>query len=381
VIDRGKRFRQDGAMGRPELSVIVPILNEAAVLPELGAMLSRQEEVSLELVLSDGGSQDRGPESVKAMSKKWPFPVRVVSGPAGRGRQLNAGAQRASAEFLLFLHADSNFHEPLAFRRALDQLQTCLRQRGDGRVAGHFALRFDRGKALDRSLGYTYYEVKARMDRAECTHGDQGFLLPRGFFQQAGPFDESLPILEDTRLAEKIRGMGEWVLLPAEILTSARRFETEGLYERQLLNALIMNFAAQGWDDFFASAKGIYRQQCRTERLQLYPFLRLIRSLEQNMSGTEWWKRWYRTGAYVRSNAWQVALAHDVRRQFRQGIPAAEMTHPGLTVFDRWWDPLTDHPTGRFAAMVLTWLWFRWTCRKRAKIESPSVHSAHSEES
>lgn len=86
----------------------------------------------------------------------------------------------------------------------------------------------------------------------------------------------SLPLLEDTRVAEKIRQAGAWILLPAEIRTSARRFEIEGLYERQLLSALLMNVAAIGWEAFFGAAPGIYRRQDRTQRLQLLPFLAKI---------------------------------------------------------------------------------------------------------
>jgi hypothetical protein len=69
-----------------------------------------------------------------------------------------------------------------------------------------------------------------------------------------GGFDETLELLEDNRFAEAVRKEGGWLLLPAEIVTSARRFETEGLAERQTLNALLMNFAAIGWDAFFRLA-------------------------------------------------------------------------------------------------------------------------------
>jgi len=368
-------------MNRPELSIVVPVLNEAAGLPAFLAMLGRQEDVAMELILSDGGSGDGTLERALELKEELPYPVAVVATAQGRGRQLNAGAARAAAETLLFLHADSILPEPRTLRGALDLLQIRLGQRGDYRAAGHFPLRFVRKDHAVPSLGFSFYEVKARLDRPECTHGDQGFLLRREFFRDVGPFDESLPILEDTRLAEKIRASGEWILLPGEILTSARRFETEGLYERQLLNALVMNFAAQGWEDFFSSVQDIYRTQDRSGTLCLSPFLDLIRRLEGRMSLGEWWWRWYRTGGYVRSHAWQLALAMDVRRQFAMKIPVGRMTHPWLNLFDRWWDLLTNHPPGRTAAMILTWLWFRRICRRRRQIEMKSRPDAGLENS
>jgi rSAM/selenodomain-associated transferase 2 len=343
-----------------ELSVIVPILNEAENLPALFAMLSRQERVAFELILADGGSTDGTAVLAEELTAALPFAIRIVHSEKGRGRQLNAGARAAAAGTLLFLHADSAFPDALALRRGLDMLAAAIARRGDCRAAGRFALRFD--VPPDRyGFGYYYYECKARLGRPEGIHGDQGFLLPRTFFDSLGSFDETLELLEDNRFAEAVRREGEWLLLPAEVVTSARRFEAEGLYERQLLNALIMNFAAIGWDDFFRAASGIYRQQDLVGRLRLLPFFRAIRGLLQQLPVRRRFKLWYRTGCYVRPNAWQLAFAFDARRNFRRGLPAGEGRTLWLDWFDRWYPPLTDHPPGRLAAAGLVWLWFHLT--------------------
>lgn len=359
-----------------ELSVIVPILNEAETLPALFATLSRQERVAFEVVLADGGSTDGTAVRAAALAAESPFPCRIVRSDKGRGRQLNAGARAATAETLLFLHADSVFPDPLALRKGLDALAEC----GEGRAAGRYALRFD-VRPERYGFGYYFYECKARLDRPECTHGDQGFLLPRTFFDSLGGFDETRELLEDTRLAETVRREGQWLLLPAEIVTSARRFETEGLCERQLLNALLMNFAAIGWDDFFRQASGIYRRQDLAGRLRLLPFFRAVRHLLRQLPRRRRLALWYRTGGYVRRHAWQLAFALDVRRSFRQGLPAGKGgTTPLLERFDRWYGPLTDHPPGRLAAAGLVWLWFHGTflCRlvREEKHVSPAVRSA-----
>lgn len=362
-----------------ELSVIVPVLNEAETLPALFATLSRQEQVAFEVVLADGGSTDGTAERAAALAAESPFPCRVIRSGKGRGRQLNAGARAATAETLLFLHADSGFPDPLALRKGLDALTATIGRRGDERVAGHYALRFD-VLAGRYGFGYYFYECKARLDRPECTHGDQGFLLRRSFFAGIGPFEEAFPLMEDTRLAETVRREGEWLLLPAEVVTSARRFETEGLCERQLLNALLMNFAAIGWDDFFRQASGIYRRQDLAGRLRLLPFLRAVRELLRQLPRRRRLALWYRTGGYVRRHAWQLAFALDVRRNFRRGLPAGKGGTPLLERFDRWYGPLTDHPPGRLAAAGLVWLWFHGTFLYRfvreQKHVSPVVRSA-----
>jgi len=337
----------------PELSIIVPILNEAATLLVLLAMLGRQERVEFELILCDGGSNDGTYEQARSLGSVSWFPCRVLRSERGRARQMNSGARAAAAEFLLFLHADSDFPDPLALRKGLDTLLDC----GNEKAAGHYALRFDL-PAEKRSFGYYFHECKARLDRPECTHGDQGFLLRNALFAELGPFDETLPLAEDTRLAEAIRRGGDWLLLPAEILTSARRFEAEGLAARQTLNALLMNFSAIGWEDFFRAAPAVYRRQDLADRLRLLPYFQLIRRLLCQLPWRQRLMLWYRTGAYVRPNAWQLAFYADARRNFRYGLPAGEGKTPRLCWFDRWYGPLTDHPPGRLATAGLVWLWF-----------------------
>jgi len=257
-------------------------------------------------------------------------------------------------------------------RRGLDALRGAIARRGDEAVAGHFALRFDLPPER-RSLGYYFYECKARLGREQCIHGDQGFLLRRSFFEKVAPFDESLPLLEDTRMAEMIRRQGEWLLLPAEILTSIRRFEREGLYERQLLNALLMNFAAIGWTEFFRLAPDVYRQQDRARRLRLVPFLQLIRARLRALPWRRRFELWYRTGCYVRPQAWQLAFALDVRRNFRRGFLSGAGSCPLLAAFDRFYGPLTDHPPGRFAAALLVRVWFQATLARSLRRERKNV--------
>ncbi len=335
-------------MTPPELSVIVPVLNEAALLPELFRTLAEQQGTSLELVVSDGGSTDGTAELARHMGNEALFPVTVTTGECGRGRQLNSGAAASRGATLLFLHADSRFADPQALSTALDLLADATSLKGHERIAGRFPLRFTR-RDQSPSLAFYYYECKARLDRRECTHGDQGFMLRRAFFTEAGPFDESLPMLAETRFAETVRRKGEWLLFPAEIFTSARRFETEGLYARQALNAIIMNFAALEWETFFREFASIYTGHDQSGRIALAPTLRAIGRLISALPPRQRLSLWYATGAYVRSHAWQIPFFFDTRRNFRRGVPAGEGKTPLLDCHDHYLNRLTDHtprPTG-----------------------------------
>jgi rSAM/selenodomain-associated transferase 2 len=348
----------DTATG-PELSVIVPVLNEAAILPALFQTLGSQGGIAMELVLSDGGSTDGSVSVARRLAADSTFPVTVVTGKMGRGWQLNEGAAAARGKTFLFLHADSSFADPFALRTGAELLDAAAAARGDERAAGRFALRFDRHDGTP-SLAYYYYECKARLGRRECIHGDQGLMLRRTFFDEVGPFDGTLPMLAETRLADAVRQRGEWLLFPAEISTSARRFEAEGFYERQLLNAILMNFAAMRWDSFFSDFPLIYSDH--GGRLKFAPVLRQIGGIIAHLPLRRRLSLWCATGAYVRSHAWQIPFFFDVRNSFRRGLASGTGNTPLLAFYDRQLERLTDHPPGRLTAAALTWFWFRLTC-------------------
>lgn len=344
-----------------QLSIIVPVFNEEETLPALFATLSRQKGVPFELIISDGGSTDDSVALARRQGEKATFPVTVIQGGQGRGAQMDAGAAASRGETLLFSHADSRFNDTNALRSAMEMLERRIEERGDERVSGRFSLIFDR-QDPSPSLAYYYYESKARLNRPECTHGDQGYMLRRSYLNEAGPFAGPLPMLSETRFAEAARQKGEWLLFPAEIVTSSRRFEREGFYERQLLNAIIMNFASMEWETFFQELPGIYSTHREGGRILLGAMLKRISRLISGLPPRRRMSLWYSTGVYVRSHAWQIPFFLDTRRNFFRRLPPGKGETPLLSLYDRYMDRLTDHSPGCLIAALLTWIWFRLTC-------------------
>lgn len=346
-------------MSQFDLSIIVPLLNERQNLPLLFEMLARQTGVRFEVILVDGGSTDGSRALIAASQATSSLALRLVDSSAGRARQLNLGARQAAADLLLFLHVDSCFPDPSALQQALQVYRQALGRQPGSLVGGHFQLEFQRTSA-PYGFGYYFWEWKARLDRADCIHGDQGLLLSREIFQQVGPFNEAAVIAEENLLTEKLRRNGHWLLLPGLIRTSARRFESEGLAARQTLNALLMNFAAIGWNDYFERAVDVYRRQGETDTLSLAPYLALIDALLSERSPAERRQLWLATGDYVKRHAWQIPFALDVRRAYRRRLPVGEGALPLLAVHDRWFERLTANRFASGIAAGLTWIWFRW---------------------
>jgi rSAM/selenodomain-associated transferase 2 len=328
-----------------ELSVIVPVLNEADALPSLLEQLRAQKNVALEILVADGGSSDASVARAEAAG------ARVVRAPRGRGKQMNAAAALARGEYLLFLHADSSLTSPVQLRDALAALRTeSLR---DARVAGHFPLRFVRSVA-GHDFFYRHLEEKTTIQREGTINGDQGALLSAAYFRELGGFDERLPFLEDQRLAARIFAGGRWILLPGVLHTSARRFETEGVYRRYTLMAIIMGMHAAGVEEFFRRAPKVYVDQNAAAGLPVLPYLVIVRDILREAGPAGALRISLRCGHYVRSNSWQLFFPLDVCLRGVLGPGRA----PFLRFHDRVIRPLTDHALGDAIIGALVVVWF-----------------------
>jgi len=343
--------QEDTAGGRhPDLSVIIPTLDEARTIEPLLESLRSQQGLRPEVVVADGGSGDGTVELARSRS------CRVVLSPPGRGRQMNRGAAVASAPLLLFLHADTGLPDGRLLRTALDAFREAVRAAGHDRIAGHFRIRFD--GYTRRPFAFRYMEEKSALNRPETINGDQGLLLTRRFFDELGGFDESLPILEDQKMAARIRQRGAWILLPGLIRTSARRFETEGFERRHLMMAVMMGLHHVGLRAFFLEAPGVYRAQSRAGRLPVYALLSLVREVMGRMPLRRRLETWLKIGRYVKRNAWQLFFCLDVRsRRARPVFEEAPPRNRWLGFYDRLLEPILRPRVFDALTAALTWAW------------------------
>jgi len=329
------------------ISVIVPTLNEEEFLPHLLVDLMGQIGVDVEIIVADAGSVDQTRE-LAAMHK-------LVDAPyPHRARQLNLGAQVATHNWLLFLHADSRLPTSTMLSAALKQLE------GTERTAGHFQLRFV-GADQDHQ-GFQYLSRKTALNRANTTNGDQGFLVPRELYLELGGFDETLPFLEDQRFAEKLRRSARWVTLDGYLETSTRRFSVEGFGPRYTLMAVMMGVHDAGIHSFFDAAKP-YVSQDQTGPLDLTPFLGVIKDVTGRMPPGERLGAWLAVGKFVRKNAWQLAFFLDV---YMLDDPA----NPVLEFFDQELEHRLDSPFFDALAGALTAALFRVVLPTTLRIKS-----------
>ena len=229
---------QASAVAAATCTVISPSLNEAHRVGEAIASAKRATS-GAKVIVVDGGSSDETTEVARKTG------VEVIQCERGRGRQMNAGARRASGEYLVFLHADSTLPEDYAHIIAHDFERQSHRK---GRVPewGAFAFKMsDDAKGRDRNAGATIcrrvVEIGTNIRSAVfgIPYGDQGFVIKRETFDAVGGFDE-MPFMEDYAMARKLRKRSAPVMLSAPVVTSARRWDSRGFVKVTLANQLII---------------------------------------------------------------------------------------------------------------------------------------------
>jgi rSAM/selenodomain-associated transferase 2 len=221
------------------ISVVIPTLNEAGCIRETLTCLVENATDRIEIIVADGGSVDHTVEIVAE------FEIQIVNCGAGRSAQMNAGAAVATGDILLFLHGDTRV--PKGFDRmiaeTIDPPKSPLgrgtkRKKGMGNrvVAGAFNLKID-GKAWP--LRFVEWGVRVRSTFFQLPYGDQAIFLKASTFHEFGGFPE-LPIMEDFVLVRSLAKVGKIAIVPESVITSARRWERQGVIKTTLINQVMI---------------------------------------------------------------------------------------------------------------------------------------------
>ena len=206
----------------PSVSVIVPVLHDAARLEGLLSRLGRSRWC--EVIVANG---DAGDAAVRRIRARRPDVVWVDSEP-GRGRQMNAGAARATGAWLLFLHADA--------RPDAGWTDAIGRSEAAGAVGGCFRLRIDARRWQARVIEAG---VRWRVRWLGVVYGDQAIFVRRDLFRRLGGY-RPIPVMEDADLVRRIRARGRFRPSSVAVTVSARRWERDGWWRRTAANLRIL---------------------------------------------------------------------------------------------------------------------------------------------
>jgi rSAM/selenodomain-associated transferase 2 len=230
------------------ISIIIPTYNEADGIAALLSYLNEHSEGLIEeVIVSDGGSKD----DTAAIAET--FKVRVAVSPQkGRAAQLNFGASLARGEVLYFLHADT--FPPQTFARQITQAYR------NGFAAGCFRLRLDHPSLfLKANCWFTRFNVN------NVRFGDQSLFVSKVVFEKAGRFNTKLLLVEDQEIIGRIRRNAKFVVLKDAVLSSARKYVTNGVVKTQAVYFAIYFMYKSGFSQ--QSLVHAYRRWIRQDKV------------------------------------------------------------------------------------------------------------------
>lgn len=210
-------------LSAPEISVVIPTLDEEHYLPALLDSLAVQTLPACEVLVVDAGSRDATTTIARDRG------AIVVEGGGLPGPSRNLGVRHARGAWILFLDAD--------VRLAPDALSTIVREaERRGLDAASSAFVPDRGgwatKAQHRfSAEYFWLSTKIGWP-----HSIGGFLFVRRSLHEAvGGFDETVTVAEDQDYVLRLSRAGRYGFTRVPVVEiAARRFAEHGLVKMSL---------------------------------------------------------------------------------------------------------------------------------------------------
>jgi len=201
-------------------SIVVPVLHEEG---RIGSVVEHARALAapgpVEIIVVDG---DPGGGTLAALELNG---VTGFTASGGRAGQMNAGAHAAMGEALVFLHVDTLLPE-MALHRVHEALAA-------GFPAGAFSLAFD---SRDPRIRLVAASGRMRSAISRVPFGDQAQFFRRGYFMDVGGYAD-LPLMEDVEIMRRIKLRGDRIrILPDRVMTSARRYEREGIMRCMLRN-------------------------------------------------------------------------------------------------------------------------------------------------
>jgi succinoglycan biosynthesis protein ExoA len=198
-------------MEKPLISIIVPVLNETAYIEGMMCSLLRQkqENISMELLLVDGGSTDGTLEKIKIFTQQYSFINIIHNEQHITPVAFNRGIMSARGDYIALLGAHSKYDE--------DYLETCFAEIHTHQVDGCSGRVIIAGSDAKGEAALVYclltsnFGVSSKSYRTAKEGVSEQCPYPvfkRSIFEKVGLYNELLPRNQDNDMNYRIRKAG-----------------------------------------------------------------------------------------------------------------------------------------------------------------------------
>ena len=203
----------------PQISIIIPTINEANNLPLLLSDLSIIQKIG-EIIIVDCGSEDKTIDIANIYGAKV-----YKSKERNRGLQLDIGAKNSKGEWLLFLHADTRLTYDW-FKKINSVFK------GDKNYIYYFKFKINHRKIIYRVLEIL---VNFRSQYFKQPYGDQGLIIHRTAYIKNNGF-RKLPLMEDVDFLRRFNNTKYLKQLNLPIFISSRKWERTNIFFQAFKN-------------------------------------------------------------------------------------------------------------------------------------------------
>lgn len=194
-----------------KISIIIPVLNEALNLSRISSFLQSIQHQGHEVIIVDGGSADNTLLMANEVTDK------VIVSKAGRALQMNCGANIASGDVLLFLHADTFLPE--------NTIQIISQVFQKKHYWGRFDMRLSSSKIIFRVIEKL---INLRSCLTSIATGDQAIFVDKKLFHEIGGFAE-IALMEDVEISRRLKKIAKPICIKQKVVSSSRRWESNGI--------------------------------------------------------------------------------------------------------------------------------------------------------
>ena len=204
------------------VSVIIPTYNCASYLAAAIESVLAQTYRDFRIFVIDDGSTDATPE----VMRPYVYHCVYIHQPnAGAAAARNRGIRESSSKYIAFLDADDLWH-PTKLER---QIQLLDLHPNVGLVCSDFSMTGN-GQSVDSFFSTTRVPPDGRMFKhllRNCIVFTSSVVVPRQVIEEAGMFNEFLPVCEDMNLWLRIAS--RWDIAAIREVLVSRRDRPEGL--------------------------------------------------------------------------------------------------------------------------------------------------------
>jgi len=217
-----------------DVALVIPVLNEAAVIPRLLRLLGILHPARAEIIAVDGGSQDN---TAALMCQSGS--VRLIEHAVrGRAAAINCGVIAARSPLVCVLHADTILPDDgIAVIRATMEDPRLALAGFISLIAGDKRVRW--GTTFHNWIKTWYAPLIFRphlfFRGLRLLFGDQAMFFRRSDFLAVEGCDETLTVMEDADLCMRLLRRGRIRLVNRTVTTSDRRIAVWGELKANLI--------------------------------------------------------------------------------------------------------------------------------------------------